>query len=146
MHFSRNTLRKRLGARAASTFALCLLFVAAGFVFIRFNLGEAFYLMLRGETTTGEAEAFRDAQWRVKFHSPNGSIYGKIFDAVAWHPSQNPEILYDLTNPSRFILRGEHNLPMLLCGVLLLAASFLLTRELRAQRRQKKRSPRSRSD
>jgi len=105
---------------------LCLLLVGAVLVFIRFDLGNAFSLLLHGERATGEAEAVDDAQWVVKFRTPDGSIVRKRYDAVTWSPSKSPEVLYDPLRPMRFIMRGELTGPIALFSILILASGFSL--------------------
>jgi|GEM_PF-4460936 len=101
---------------------LCLLLLGAVLVFIRFDLGNVFNLVLNGERATGEAETVDDAQWVVKFRTPDGSIIRKRYDAVVWSPSERPEVLYDPVRPTRFIMRGERTHPLVLFCILLLAA------------------------
>ncbi len=105
---------------------LCLLLLGAVLVFIRFDLGNAFSLLLHGERTIGEAETVDDAQWVVKFRTADGSIVRRRFDAVVWSPSERPTVLYDPARPTRFIMRGERDHPIVLFGILLLAACVSL--------------------
>jgi hypothetical protein len=119
---------------------LCLLLLGAVLVFIRFDLGNAFNLLLHGERTTGEAETVDDAQWVVKFRTTDGSIVRKRYDAVVWYPSKSPEVLYDPTRPTRFIMRGERTRPIVLFGILLLAAcvplAYLIRQFVRLTKRR----------
>lgn len=109
----------------------CLLLLGTVLVFVRFDLGSAFSLLLRGQRATGEAELVDDAQWVVKFRTADGSIVRRRFDAVTRAPAKSPEVLYDPVRPMRCIMRGERNVPMVLFGFLLLGACVCLARGLR---------------
>lgn len=124
-------MRKGFGTRSPWTIAFFLLLLGVVLVFVRFNLGDAFHLILRGERAVGELERVNDAQGVIKFRTADGAIVRRRLHTVARRASENPEILYDGRNPMHFILRSERDGPIVLFAFLLLGACVLLARGLR---------------
>ena len=119
-------MRRTARIRYPGVTVLCVLLLGALLVFFRFELGNVFGLVLRGERTTGEALAVDDSVWIVRFQTADGSIIRRSLATVTRRPSSNPEVFYDPARPTHFMMRGERKGPIILFGVLLLAACVSL--------------------
>jgi hypothetical protein len=101
-----------------------MLFLIAGLLGHRFDIGRKLDLDLRGQRIHGKVESRSDVGVRLSYAHPSGAIYARTLDSpdLGVQRSQSPQgeiqMVYDPQNPRRFQPAGLSYKPAGLVGAL----------------------------